>query len=64
VARGGSGGLTRTSPAISTTTHPLAGYSVPDHYMDTVESQNEWVAEVRKRLGMPEPRTTEATEEE
>jgi len=30
--------------------------------MDTVETQNEWVAEVRKRLGMPEPRTTEATE--
>jgi hypothetical protein len=27
--------------------------------MDTVESQNEWVAEVRKRLGMPDPRTTE-----
>jgi hypothetical protein len=32
--------------------------------MDTVKSQNEWVAEVRERLGMPEPRTTEATEEE
>jgi hypothetical protein len=30
--------------------------------MDTVESQNEWVAEVRQRLGMPEPRTTEGTE--
>jgi hypothetical protein len=30
--------------------------------MDTVESQNEWVAEVRKRLGMPDPRTTEGTE--
>lgn len=27
--------------------------------MDTVEGQNEWVAEVRKRLGMPDPRTTE-----
>jgi hypothetical protein len=31
--------------------------------MDTVESQNEWVAEVRKRLGMPEPRTTKGTEQ-
>jgi hypothetical protein len=31
--------------------------------MDTVESQNEWVAEVRKRLGMPEPRTSEGPEE-
>jgi len=30
--------------------------------MDTVESQNEWVAEVRKRLGMPDPTTTESTE--
>jgi hypothetical protein len=30
--------------------------------MDTVESQNEWVAEVRKRLGMPDPRITESTE--
>jgi len=30
--------------------------------MDTVESQNEWVAEVRKRLGMPDPRATEGTE--
>jgi hypothetical protein len=27
--------------------------------MDTVEGQNEWVAEVRKRLGMPDPRTSE-----
>jgi hypothetical protein len=32
--------------------------------MDTVEAQNEWVAEVRKRLGMPEPRITEGTEKE
>jgi hypothetical protein len=24
--------------------------------MDTVEGQNEWVAEVRKRLGMPDPK--------
>jgi hypothetical protein len=32
--------------------------------MDTVESQNEWVAEVRKRLGMPEPRSTKGTEKE
>ncbi len=32
--------------------------------MDTVESQNEWVAEVRKRLDMPDPRITEGTEEE
>jgi hypothetical protein len=31
--------------------------------MDTVESQNEWVAEVRKRLGMPDPRTTQSSEE-
>jgi hypothetical protein len=29
--------------------------------MDTVEGQNEWVAEVRKRLGMPSPRITEST---
>jgi hypothetical protein len=28
--------------------------------MDTVE--NEWVAEVRERLGMPDPRTTEGTQ--
>jgi hypothetical protein len=32
--------------------------------MDTVEGQNEWVAEVRKRLGMPDQRTTEGTEKE
>jgi hypothetical protein len=32
--------------------------------MDTVESQNAWVAEVRKRLSMPEPRITEGTEKE
>jgi len=32
--------------------------------MDTVESQNEWVAEVRKRLGTPDPRTTEGTRNE
>jgi hypothetical protein len=32
--------------------------------MDTVESQNEWVAEVRKRLGMPDPRTTKGGEKE
>jgi hypothetical protein len=31
--------------------------------MDTVEGQNEWVAEVRKRLGMPDPRATKAAEE-
>ena len=31
--------------------------------MDTVEGQNEWVAEVRKRLGMPDPRTTISTED-
>jgi len=31
--------------------------------MDTVESQNEWVAEVRERVGMPDARTTEGTEE-
>jgi hypothetical protein len=31
--------------------------------MDTVESQNEWVAEVRKRLGMPDPRATRGNEE-
>jgi hypothetical protein len=30
--------------------------------MDTVEGQNEWVAEVRKRLGMPDRRITEGTE--
>jgi len=32
--------------------------------MDTVEGQNEWVAEVRKRLAMPEPGSTDGTEEE
>jgi vacuolar-type H+-ATPase subunit I/STV1 len=32
--------------------------------MDTLESQNEWVAEVRKRLGMPDPRTTKGGEKE
>ena len=31
--------------------------------MDTVEGQNEWVAEVRKRLGMPDPRITESAED-
>jgi hypothetical protein len=31
--------------------------------MDTVEGQNEWVAEVRKRLGMPEPRAKKAAQE-
>jgi hypothetical protein len=31
--------------------------------MDTVESQNEWVAEVRERLGMPDPRTTERADQ-
>jgi hypothetical protein len=31
--------------------------------MDTVESQSEWVAEVRKRLHMPDPRGTKAAEE-
>jgi hypothetical protein len=31
--------------------------------MDTVETQNEWVAEVRKRLGMPDPRTTRGNEQ-
>ncbi len=31
--------------------------------MDTVESQNEWVAEVRKRLGMPDPRPTRGNED-
>lgn len=30
--------------------------------MDTVEGQNEWVAEVRKRLGMPDPRATKAAQ--
>jgi hypothetical protein len=31
--------------------------------MDTVEGQNEWVAEVRKRHGWPEPGSTEGTED-
>jgi hypothetical protein len=31
--------------------------------MDTVEDQNEWVAEVRKRLGMPDPSTSQSSEE-
>jgi len=30
--------------------------------MDTVKGQNEWVAEVRKRLGMPDPRATKAAQ--
>jgi hypothetical protein len=32
--------------------------------LDTVEGQNEWVAEVRERMGMPDPRVTESTKEE
>jgi hypothetical protein len=32
--------------------------------MDTVEGQNEWVAEVRERMGRPDPRVKESAEEE
>ncbi len=32
--------------------------------MDTVEGQNEWVAEVRERMGMPEPGSTDGTEQQ